>query len=181
MEKSAYKNMWVYIEHDKKTVAPVSLELCCEARKLCDVTGEKLVAVILGELPEEDAEPEIPEIDFSTLSVAISAESDVVELGGDMVLTAVLTALALALLDPMLAWINVTPASGEVYRAAYTYCAILFGGIGAQLFYNFICSFLRSMGDSVTPLAFLLFSTVLTWLQGWGEKKLNVYEKREAL
>lgn len=44
-----------------------------------------------GELPEEDAEPEIPEIDFSTLSVAISAESDVVELGDDMVLTAVLT------------------------------------------------------------------------------------------
>lgn len=44
-----------------------------------------------GELPEEDAEPEIPEIDFSTLSVAISAESDVVELGGDMVLTAILT------------------------------------------------------------------------------------------
>ena len=61
----------------------------------------------------------------------------------------------------MLAWINVTPASGEVYRAAYTYCAILFGGIGAQLFYNFICSFLRSMGDSATPLAFLLFSTIL--------------------
>ena len=44
-----------------------------------------------GALPEEDAEPEIPEIDFSTLSVAISAESDVVELGGDMVLTAILT------------------------------------------------------------------------------------------
>lgn len=44
-----------------------------------------------GELPEEDAESEIPEIDFSTLSVAISAESDVVELGGDMVLTAILT------------------------------------------------------------------------------------------
>ena len=44
-----------------------------------------------GELPEEDAESEIPEIDFSTLSVAISAESDVVELGDDMVLTAILT------------------------------------------------------------------------------------------
>lgn len=61
----------------------------------------------------------------------------------------------------MLAWINVTPDNGEVYRAAYTYCAIIFAGIGAQLFYNFICSFLRSMGDSVTPLAFLLFSTAL--------------------
>ena len=76
-------------------------------------------------------------------------------------LTVVLTALALGLLKPMLAWINLVPASGEVYRAAYTYCAILFGGIGAQLFYNFICSFLRSMGDSATPLAFLFFSTVL--------------------
>ena len=76
-------------------------------------------------------------------------------------LTVVLTALALALLKPMLAWINVTPESPEVYNAAFTYCAVIFGGIGAQLFYNFICSFLRSMGDSVTPLLFLLFSTVL--------------------
>ena len=76
-------------------------------------------------------------------------------------LTVVLTALALVLLDPMLAWINVTPAHHEVYTAAYTYCAIIFAGIGAQLFYNFICSFLRAMGDSVTPLLFLLFSTIL--------------------
>ena len=76
-------------------------------------------------------------------------------------LTVALTALALLLLNPMLAWINLTPASGEVYRAAFTYCAIIFAGIGAQLFYNFICSFLRSLGDSVTPLLFLLFSTAL--------------------
>ncbi len=77
------------------------------------------------------------------------------------VLTVLLTALAMALLNPMLAWIHVTPDSGEVYRAAYTYCALIFAGIGAQLFYNFICSFLRSLGDSVTPLLFLLFSTAL--------------------
>ena len=76
-------------------------------------------------------------------------------------LTVLLTALALALLNPMLAWINVTPDNAEVYRAAYTYCFIIFAGIGAQLFYNFICAFLRSMGDSLTPLLFLLFSTVL--------------------
>ena len=76
-------------------------------------------------------------------------------------LTAILTALALALLNPMLSWLNVTPESGTVYTAAYTYCAVIFAGIGAQLFYNFICSFLRAMGDSVTPLAFLLFSTIL--------------------
>lgn len=75
--------------------------------------------------------------------------------------TLLLTGVALILLDPMLAWINVTPSSPEVYRAAHTYCTVIFIGIGAQLFYNFICSFLRSLGDSVTPLAFLLFSTVL--------------------
>ena len=29
-------------------------------------------------------------------------------------------------------------------------------------------------------LIYLLFSTFLTWLQGWGEKNLNAYQKREA-
>ena len=76
-------------------------------------------------------------------------------------LTVVLTVMALLLLNPLLAWIHVTPDNPSVYRAAYTYCALIFAGIGAQLFYNFICSFLRSLGDSVTPLLFLLFSTVL--------------------
>lgn len=76
-------------------------------------------------------------------------------------LTVALTATALLLLNPLLAWIHVTPDNPSVYRAAYTYCALIFAGIGAQLFYNFICSFLRSLGDSVTPLLFLLFSTVL--------------------
>ena len=54
MKKSDYKNMWAYIEHDGKTAAPVGLELCCELRKLCDRTGDKLYAVILDELPETE-------------------------------------------------------------------------------------------------------------------------------
>ena len=54
MDKHDYKNMWVYIEHDGSTVHPVGLELCCEARKLCDVTGDKLVAVMVDGLPEEE-------------------------------------------------------------------------------------------------------------------------------
>lgn len=41
------------------------------------------------------------------------------------------------------------------------FCVVTAAEVGAQLFYNFICSFLRSMGDSVTPLLFLLFSTIL--------------------
>ena len=76
-----------------------------------------------GELPEEDAEPEIPEIDFSTLSVAISAESDVVELGGDMVLTAVLTGfedlnytLQWQFSTDNANWANVDGATGSTLR-----------------------------------------------------------------
>lgn len=76
-----------------------------------------------GELPEEDAEPEIPEIDFSTLSVAISAESDVVELGGDMVLTAILTGfedlnytLQWQFSTDNANWANVDGATGSTLR-----------------------------------------------------------------
>ena len=29
-------------------------------------------------------------------------------------------------------------------------------------------------------LIYLLFSTALTWLQGWGEKKLSAYERQEV-
>ena len=54
MKKSDYQNMWVYIEHDGRTAAPVGLELCCELRRLCDQTGDRLFAVVLGELPESE-------------------------------------------------------------------------------------------------------------------------------
>ena len=56
MQKSDYRNMWVYIEHDGVTAAPVGLELCCELRRLCDITGDRLYAVILGELPDAEVE-----------------------------------------------------------------------------------------------------------------------------
>ena len=56
MNKNEYKDMWVYIQHDGETVHPVSLELCCEIRKIGDVSGEPLVAVIVGELPEAEKE-----------------------------------------------------------------------------------------------------------------------------
>ena len=54
MNKSDYIDMWVYIEHDGKKVADVGLELCCEVRKLCDVTGDRLMAVIIGKLPQAE-------------------------------------------------------------------------------------------------------------------------------
>ena len=54
--KSEYKDMWVFIQHDGTSVEPVSLELCCETRKLCDASGEELVAVIVGKLHETELE-----------------------------------------------------------------------------------------------------------------------------
>lgn len=63
-------------------------------------------------------------------------------------LTVLLTALALVLLNPMLAWINVTPENPEVYRAAYTYCGIIFAGIAPSCF---ITSSAPSCGAWATP------------------------------
>lgn len=76
-------------------------------------------------------------------------------------ISSVLTVLSLVLLPWMLGVINVTPDNPAVYRAAYDYCFVIFLGILAQMGYNFICGILRSYGDSVTPLVFLVASTVL--------------------
>lgn len=75
--------------------------------------------------------------------------------------TVILTVVSVFCLKPLLKWINVTPDNPLVFKAAYNYCFVIFLGIIAQMFYNFICSVLRSVGDSVTPLVFLFISTVL--------------------
>ena len=54
MEKFDYKNIWVYIEHCNGCVSDVSLELCCELRKLCDISGDKLIAVYTQPLAEKE-------------------------------------------------------------------------------------------------------------------------------
>ncbi len=77
------------------------------------------------------------------------------------IVSAILTVASLLTLKPLLAFIGVTPLNYGVYKAAYDYCLVLFSGIAAQLMYNLICSVLRSVGDSVTPLWFLLVSTAL--------------------
>lgn len=56
MDKAMYKNIWVHIEHNNGVVHPVALELCCEARRLCDLSGDKLIAVVPGTLPEAERE-----------------------------------------------------------------------------------------------------------------------------
>lgn len=56
MDKREYRDMWVYAEHDGGGLHPVTLELCCEVRKLCDASGDRLAAVVAGPLPEAELE-----------------------------------------------------------------------------------------------------------------------------
>ena len=44
----AYKGIWVFVEHDRSTVNPVSWELLGEARKLADKLGVNVSGVLLG-------------------------------------------------------------------------------------------------------------------------------------
>lgn len=74
------------------------------------------------------------------------------------VLTIVMTILSVALTKPLLRLIN-TPE--EIFLDAYNYIVVIFIGIFATVLYNMIGCLLRALGDSKTPLYFLLISAVL--------------------
>lgn len=44
----AYKGIWVFIEHERGAIHPVSLELLGEGRKLADLLGVELGGVVMG-------------------------------------------------------------------------------------------------------------------------------------
>jgi chemotaxis methyl-accepting protein methylase len=75
-----------------------------------------------------------------------------------VVLGVVLTLGAVLLTNPLLKLLN-TPE--DIYTDAYNYIIIIFAGIGATMFYNLLAALVRSLGDSRTPLYFLLFSSAL--------------------
>lgn len=72
--------------------------------------------------------------------------------------TILLTVLLCLLVHPILSLLN-TP--DDIYDRAYTYLFIIFLGSGATIFYNMISNTLRALGDSKTPLYFLIFSSIL--------------------
>lgn len=74
----------------------------------------------------------------------------------------ILTIISLSLLNPLLSLVGLYEVGGgNTYKSAYTYLFIIFLGIIAQVMYNQIVSLLRSIGDSLTPLLFLIASTIL--------------------
>lgn len=75
-----------------------------------------------------------------------------------------LTVVAIPLVDPLLKIIGLTPNGNlaETYLSAKVFITTIYAGIFTQIFYNLICSFLRSIGDSLTPFLFLVASTILS-------------------
>lgn len=82
-----------------------------------------------------------------------------------LIISVLLTVISIFSINPLLKWIglekSVNPIQNEIYQSAYVYVFIIFAGSITQIFYNLISSFLRSVGDSHTPLIFLIISTVL--------------------
>ena len=72
--------------------------------------------------------------------------------------TVLLNFLAYACLDSLRVFLRV-PA--DVWGDMRTYLFVIFMGIPAVFLYNYFASFLRAIGDSVIPLAFLAVSAVL--------------------
>ena len=73
-------------------------------------------------------------------------------------LAVVITATVLFLCDDILQAMN-TPE--DIYDGSYTYVSILFIGIPLTIMYNLCASVVRAMGDSKTPLYFLIISSLL--------------------
>ncbi len=75
-----------------------------------------------------------------------------------IIFSAVITTAVGLLTRQILYWMD-TPE--PIFREAYIYIFIVFMGIPAIILYNIVSGILRSMGDSVTPLIFLIFSSLM--------------------
>jgi putative MATE family efflux protein len=75
-----------------------------------------------------------------------------------VVLSVILTTVTVLLCDNMLVAMD-TPE--EVYFFAYEYLVLIFAGIPFTFLYNLTSGFLRSIGDSKSPLYFLFISSAL--------------------
>lgn len=70
----------------------------------------------------------------------------------------VMTAGSMLLMKPLLIFMH-TP--DDIFEDAYTYIMIICAGIAATVLYNLLSSILRALGDSKTPLYFLVLSAIL--------------------
>ncbi len=74
------------------------------------------------------------------------------------IVTALMTAVTMIFMRPMLRLMN-TPS--DIFDDAYSYIMIICAGIVAQVLYNMLSAILRALGNSKTPLYFLILSALL--------------------
>ena len=75
-----------------------------------------------------------------------------------VVISLLMTVVSMVGMKPLLKFMN-TPE--DIFHDTYLYIMIICAGIFAQVLYNLLASILRALGNSKTPLYFLLFSAVL--------------------
>ena len=78
-----------------------------------------------------------------------------IELG--VLTTAVLVVVLMFVLQPLLHLLNVPE---EQFAMSYAYISVLIVGLFATVLYNLCANTLRAIGDSLTPLLFLILATV---------------------
>lgn len=76
-----------------------------------------------------------------------------------------LSALSLLFLSPILRFLNI---SADLLPQARAYISIILAGLIAATLYNICAAILRAMGDSFTPLIFLIISTLLNIFLDYG-------------
>lgn len=74
------------------------------------------------------------------------------------ILAIIITIISVFAAKPLLRLMN-TP--NDIINDAATYITIIFAGTAATFFYNMISGILRALGDSKTPLYFLIISSIL--------------------
>lgn len=75
-----------------------------------------------------------------------------------LIVSAFVTVPILPLCDTFLQWINIPE---NIFRLSYDYLFIIFAGTVFSMTYNVSAAVLRAIGDSKTPLYFLIISSVL--------------------
>lgn len=75
-----------------------------------------------------------------------------------IIFSVILTVLTVVLCRQILVWMR-TPA--DIIDGSYSYIVIIFAGIPATILYNLTSAIIRSMGDSKTPVYFLILSATL--------------------
>ena len=97
------------------------------------------------------------------------------------IIALIVTLATTVLCRQILTWMD-TPA--ETFDYAYNYIWVIFLGIPATMLYNLLSGIIRSLGDSRTPLVFLILSSLLNvalffFLTNQKPKHRNIYNMRD--